>query len=42
MPETSLSQKDVFQPNFMKEYASYCRAGAALVSFLCESLDLPF
>lgn len=38
----SLSQKDVLQPNFMKEYASYCLAGKPLVSFLCEALDLPF
>jgi hypothetical protein len=37
----SLSQKDVLQPGFIKEYASYCRAGLPFVSFLCKALKIP-
>ena len=37
-----LSQEDVLQPNFIKEYATYCRAGLPFMSFLCGALDLPF
>jgi len=37
-----LSQKDVLQPNFIEEYANYCRAGLPFMSFLCGALDLPF
>ena len=37
----NLSQKDVLQPGFIKEYASYCRAGLPFVSFLCKALKIP-
>ncbi len=33
-----ISQKDVMAPNFIEEYAAYCRAGLPLVSFLCNAL----
>jgi len=38
----SLTMKQVTQPGFIKEYASFCKAGKPLISFLCKSLDLSF
>jgi uncharacterized protein (TIGR02453 family) len=37
-----LTMKQVMEPGFIKDYASYCRAGKSLISFLCGALDLPF
>lgn len=37
-----LTMKQVTQAGFMEEYASLCRAGKPLVSFLCRALGLPF
>ena len=37
-----LSMKQVIQPEFMRDFASYCRAGKPLMAFLCRALDLPF
>lgn len=36
-----LTQKDVIQAGFIKEYARYCRVGMPFVSFLCDALGLP-
>ena len=37
-----LTMKQVIQPAFIQEYASYCGSGRAFMAFLCKSLDLPF
>ncbi len=37
-----ISMEQVTQPGFMKDFAAHCRAGKALVAFLCGALDLPF
>ena len=37
-----LTMKQVTQPGFIKEYASYCESGKALVAFLCKALGLSF
>jgi uncharacterized protein (TIGR02453 family) len=36
-----VSQKDVMAPDFIKDYAAYCRAGLPFVTFLCKTLGLP-
>jgi uncharacterized protein (TIGR02453 family) len=38
---SKLTQKDVMEPDFIKEYAAYCRAGLPFVSFLCRVQGLP-
>jgi uncharacterized protein (TIGR02453 family) len=38
---TRLSQKAVMDPDFLKEFTGFCRAGLPFVSFLCKSLGLP-
>lgn len=37
-----ITEKDAVQPGFLKDYAAYCRAGSAFMSFLCGTLGLPF
>ena len=37
-----LTQEDVVAPGFVDEYARICRAGAPLVQFLCDALELPY
>ena len=39
---TRLSEKDVVAPGFVDEYARICRAGAPLMQFLCDALDVPY
>lgn len=38
----SLSQKDVTDTGFLKEFTEICRSGSALVSFLCRAVGVPF
>jgi uncharacterized protein (TIGR02453 family) len=37
-----LSEDDVVAPTFVDEYAQLCRAGAPLMRFLCDALEVPF
>jgi uncharacterized protein (TIGR02453 family) len=37
-----LSEDDVVAPTFVDEYAQICRAGAPLMRFLCDALEVPF
>jgi len=38
---SSLSQKDVMEPNFIKEFGGYCQAGFPFMTFLCDALGIP-
>ena len=38
---SNLSQKDVMDPDFIKEFAGFCRAGFPFVTFLCNALGIP-
>ena len=37
-----LTEDDVVAPSFVDEYARICRAGAPLMQFLCDALDVPY
>jgi uncharacterized protein (TIGR02453 family) len=37
-----LSEDHAVAPGFVDQYAQICRAGAPLMRFLCEALDVPF
>ena len=36
-----LTQKSVMEPDFIREYAAYCKAGLPLMAFLCKALGFP-
>lgn len=37
-----LSERDALAPDFLKTFQATCKAGGALVSFLCGALELPY
>jgi uncharacterized protein (TIGR02453 family) len=42
MGVSRLTQKQITDPGFLKEFAGYCRAGVPLQRFLCEAIGVPF
>ncbi len=35
-------RRDVLDPGFMRQFAAVCAAGAPLVAYVCEALEIPF